>query len=94
MRAAGLPSHFTIHSFRMGGSLSKSLAGTEVGEMTKIGGWKPEAVAKYYIEATSSEKVHGHTRKRGQSYASANKLSLSPEFQKYSQRVRERIDQM
>ena len=30
LRAAGLPSHFTMHSFRVGGSLSKSLVGTAV----------------------------------------------------------------
>ena len=33
LRAAGLPSHFTMHSFRVGGSLSKSLAGTAVDEI-------------------------------------------------------------
>ena len=38
LRAAGLPSHFTMHSFRVGGSLNKSLAGTAVGEIVKIGG--------------------------------------------------------
>ena len=40
LRAAGLPSHFTMRSFRMGGSLSKSLAGTAVDEIMKIGRWK------------------------------------------------------
>ena len=48
----------------------------------KIGGWKTESVAKYYIRATSNRKVHGGKRKRGQSYASASALPLSPEFQK------------
>ena len=48
LRAAGLPSHFTEHSFRVGGSLSKSLAGTAVDEIMKIdGGGKTESVAKY-----------------------------------------------
>ena len=82
LRAAGLPNHFTMHSFRVGGSLSKSLAGTAVDEIMKIGGCKTESVAKHYIGATSSEKVHGSKKKRGQSYASADELPLSPEFQK------------
>ena len=69
-----------MHSFHVGGSLSKSLAGTAV-EIMKIGGWKTESVAKFYIGATSSEKVLGSKRKRGQSYASASELPLSPEFQ-------------
>ena len=47
MRVAWLPSYFTMHSFRVGGSLSKSLAGTVVDEIMKIGGWKTESVAKY-----------------------------------------------
>ena len=59
LRAAGLPSHFTIHPFRVEGSLSKSLAGTGVDNIMKIDGWKAESVAKYYIGATSIEKVHG-----------------------------------
>ena len=83
LRAAGLPSHFTMHSFCVGGSLSKSLAGTTVDEIMQISGWKTESVAKYYIGATSGGKVHGSKRKRGQSYASASELPLSPEFQKH-----------
>ena len=74
LRAAGLPSHFTMHSFRVGGSLSKSLPGTEVDEIMKIGGWKTESVAKYYIGAITSGSVHDSKRKRGQSYASASEL--------------------
>ena len=70
-----------MHSFRVGGSLSKSLAGTVVDEIMKIGGWKTESVAKYHIGATSSDKIHGSKRKHGQSYASAIELPLSPEFQ-------------
>ena len=49
----------------------------------KIGGWKTQSVAKYYIGATSSGKLHGSKMKRGQSYASASKLPLSPGFEKY-----------
>ena len=43
-----------MQSFRVGGSLSKSLAGTAVDEIMQIGGWKTESVAKYYIGATST----------------------------------------
>ena len=81
LRAAGLPSHFTMHSFHVRGSFSKSLAGTAVDEIMKIGGCKTESVAKCYIGATSSGKVLGSNRTRGQSYASASELPLSPEFQ-------------
>ena len=81
LRAAGLLSQFTMHSFRVGGSLSKFLAGTAVDVTMKIGGWKTESVATYYVGATSSGKVHGSKTKRGQSYASASELPLSPEFQ-------------
>ena len=66
----------------MGGSLSKSLDGAAMYENMKIGGWKTESVAKYNIGAISSRKVHDSKRKRGQSYASASELPLSPEFQK------------
>ena len=38
-------------------------------------------MAKQYIGSASSEKVHGSKRKRGQCYASASELPLSPEFQ-------------
>ena len=38
LRAAGLPSHVTMHSFRVGGSFSKSLDGTAVDEIMKIDG--------------------------------------------------------
>ena len=56
----------------------QSLAGTAVEEIMKIGGCETESVAKYYIGATSGEKVHGSKRKRGQSYATASELPLSP----------------
>lgn len=38
-----LPVQFTMHLFRVGGSLSKSLAVTRVDESIKIGGWKTES---------------------------------------------------
>ena len=40
LRARRMTDHFTMHSFRVGGSLSKSLAGTAVDEIMKIGSWK------------------------------------------------------
>ena len=48
----------------------------------KIGGWKTEAIAKSYIGATSSGRVEGGKRKRGQRYADASRLPLLPEFEK------------
>ena len=82
LREASLPGHFTMHSFRVGGSLARSLAGTAVDEIMKIGGWKTETIANYYIGATSSGRVEGGKRKRGQRYADASRLPLSPEFEK------------
>ncbi|CAN0042059.1 unnamed protein product, partial [Pylaiella littoralis] len=38
LRDANLPANFTMHSFRVGGSLSESLAGTAVDEIMKLGG--------------------------------------------------------
>ena len=64
LRVAGLASHSTMHSSRAGGSLSRSLAGTAVDEIMKIGGCKTESVAKCYIGATSSGKVLGSRRPR------------------------------
>ena len=49
----------------------------------EIGGWNTEAIAKYYIGATSSGQVQGGKRKPGQSYAEASWLALSPEFEKH-----------
>ena len=59
-----MPDHFTMHSFRVGGSLSKSLAGTAVDEIMKIAGCKTEGIARYYIGATTSKTVDckGETR--------------------------------
>ena len=75
-----VPNHFTMHSFRVGSLLSKSLAGTAVDGIMKIGGWKTESVAKYDVGATSSGQVWGSKKKCGQSYAVARGLPLSPEF--------------
>ena len=80
LRMADLLNHFTIHTFRGGSSLRKSLAGTAVDEIMKYIGWEAESVAKYYIRATSSGQVWGSKRKRGQSFADSSELPLSPEF--------------
>ena len=45
-----------MHSFRVGGPISRSLAGTAVNETMKLGGWKTEVVAasRFFIGPTSS----------------------------------------
>ena len=50
LRAAEMPDHFTMHSFRVGGSMSNSLAGTVVDEIMKMGGVKDRG---------NSEVLHG-----------------------------------
>ena len=92
VRAAELPSHFGMLSFRVGGALSKSLAGTAVGEIMKIGGWKTESVAKYYIGTTSSGKGLGSKRTRGQSYTNATTCHCRLSFRNISQLAHARID--
>ena len=71
-----------MHSYRVGGSLSKSLAGTAGDEVMKVGGWKTESIAKYYIAAKSGGRVQGSKRKCSQSCPSAGELPLSFEFEK------------
>ena len=82
----GLSDHVTMHSFRVGGSLSKPLAGTAVDEMMKIGGWKTERVARYYIGPTTSagansqeqgKRDRGSQRARDSIYAIAMNSPLS-----------------
>ena len=80
LRAAGLPSKFTMHSFRSGFSLSKSLAGTPMDEIMHMGGWKTESMARYYIGSTTSTRVAGAKRQRPQACADAFDLPLSPAF--------------
>ena len=89
LRAGGMPDHFTMHSFRLGESLSKSFAGTAVDEIMKIGGWKTERVAWYYIGATTSATVEtakgrrdgGSRRERDNRYEIAMDFPLSPAYQ-------------
>ena len=74
--------------FRVGGSLRTSLAGTAVDEIMKIGGWKTERVARYYIGAASSASATIAKRKREESsrretdgrYETTIGLPLSPAF--------------
>ena len=88
LRAAGLPDHYSMHSFRMEGSLSKSLEGTAVDEIMKIGGWKTEQVARYVVGSTTSaprgaagQKRDRVSNRQRESYATAIDLPLSPACQ-------------
>ena len=51
LRAAGfVPDHFTVHSFRVGGSLRHILwLEPRVDEIMKIGGWKTHKMTAHYI---------------------------------------------
>ena len=77
LRAARMPYHVNMHSFHVGGSVSKALAGTAVDETMKIGGWKTERIAKYYIGSTTSARVPTSKRKRNHDCATASELLLS-----------------
>ena len=76
-----IPAHFTMHSFRVGGSLRKSLAGTPVDEfILQLGGWKTEAMARHYIGATTRE-AFDVSQTVDQLYDRVNKWSASSDFQ-------------
>ena len=47
----------------------------------KIGGWKTERIAKYYIGSTTSAHVPGSKKKRGHDYATASEFALSQAFE-------------
>ena len=88
LRAAELPDHFYLPSFRVGGSLSKSSARTAVDEIVKIGGWKTEQVARYVVGWTTSaprgaagQKRDRVSNRQRESYATAIDLPLSPACQ-------------
>ena len=72
-----MPDHFTRHSFRVGSSVSKSLAGTAVDKIIEIRGWKTERIAKYYIDSTTRARIPASERKRDRDYATASELPLS-----------------
>lgn len=80
LRAAGLPAHFTMHSFRVGGSLTQSLGGTAVDEIMKIAGWKTQSVAERYIGPTTSGTVAASKRQRSRGYEDSNKRPLLDAF--------------
>ena len=63
--------------------MTKSLAGTAVDEIMKIGGWKTESIAKYYIGSTRSTGVRASKRTRDHGYARANELPLSQNFESH-----------
>ena len=77
---AGLPDKFPMHSCRVGGSVTKPLAGTAVDEIINIGGWKTESTAKYYIGSTTSTRVRVSKMTRDHGYARAKELPPFPNF--------------
>ena len=79
-RDASLPAHFTMHSFRVGGSLSKSLADMPVDEILPLGGWRTEVMARHYIWATTSEAVDV-SQTVDQLYDHVDTWSASSDFQ-------------
>ena len=56
LQEAGLSTLFTMHSFRLGGSLSTALAGEAIEEIMLVGGWKTEAIARYYVEPSAKRR--------------------------------------
>ena len=74
LQAADLPTTFTMHSFRVGGSLSRAMAGEAIEQIMQVGGWKTEAIARYYVEPSAK-------RRRAQDYNAANEASLSQAFE-------------
>ena len=71
LRETGLPNDLTMHSFRVEGSLARSLAATGVDEIVTIDGWKMETIKTHYIGAAFSGLVRGGERNVGQSYTDA-----------------------
>ena len=77
-----------MHSFRVGGSLSKLVEGTAV-DIMKIGRLKTAQVPRYYIGTTSAprgaagQKRNGVSKRQRESdyYATAMSLPLSSAFQ-------------
>ena len=72
-RRAGLPpahanTQYTMHSFRVGGAVSRSFAGKEVADIMPLVGWKSTGVAQRYIEATPPH----HGEKKRESHEEAN----------------------
>lgn len=80
LKYAGLPTHFTMHSFRVGGSVSEALAGTSIDEIMKLGGWKTEKMAQSYVGSTTSEQAKGKRREHDGAYALTDRMPLSDDF--------------
>eukprot|EP00903_Cladosiphon_okamuranus_P012054 g11318.t1 len=76
----GAESRLVFASFRVGGSLTKSLEDTAVDAIMHIAGWKTESVAQRNIGPTTSTVAAGSKRQRGQAYADTNEARLSEEF--------------
>ena len=82
LRAAGLPDHFTLHSFRVGGSVSQSLAGTHIDAIMEMGGWKTRKMAEHYVGVTCSDLTDSEAGKPlDAAYRESDVFSLTPEFQ-------------
>ena len=58
----GANTQYTMHSFRVGGAVSRSLAGTTVADIMSLVRWKCAGVGQTYIGATLPS--HGEKRKR------------------------------
>ena len=78
---AGVSYHFTMHSFRLGGSETESFECTEVDRIIKIGGWNNESIANYYVGSTTSTGVRASKRARDHGYALVNESPLSQNFE-------------
>ena len=82
LRATGLPDHFTLDSFRVGGSLSQSLAGTHVDAIMEMDGRKTRRMAEYYVGATCSGPPDVTAEQPlDAAYRESDAFSLTPEFQ-------------
>ena len=91
LRVAGLPDHYTMHSFRVGGSVNQSLAGTPIDAIMDMGGWKTRRMAEHYVGATCS----GNPGTAGgfpldEVYGEADAYPLSPGFQEKYAACRQR----
>ena len=85
---AGVPppdanTQYTVHSFRVGGAVSRSLAGMAVADIMPLVGWESAGVAQMCIGDTPPN--HGEKRKRKnhkRACMDANELPTLPEFAK------------
>lgn len=89
LRAEGMSDHYD-DSIRVGGSPSKSLAGTAVDEIMRTGGWNAEPVLQHGVTLEQQLLKVPRLRPHSESAtgalsvsATAIHLTLSPAFQKY-----------